>query len=599
MDWELKGQGAANVVFGYAGDDPSLRGHVLRVRKATAHVASPIDQLVWAGVVEANDGCAVSRELSYIQGVMAPLMGSKYVFPGSPIPLPESLLPLLAPAGADHAHGGKDNGAEVHSTAAPPAGEAFPALLMPDHTTLKAGKAPAGFVGVGPTVCFEMKPKWGLTPGQGVGELPPLPPLPPGGAEGAAAEEERAPKAPAPGSPLLRYPRFMLHMLAKHVEKGSPLSYYNPLDLFSGERGRTRAALRALLQAPSNNLVVFVDGAPTFGVNKKQAAAGAQKRKAQEQLVKAACEAAEAAAAADDALAEAAAGGAELAANGLPLPEVATEAVAAPGDESKKGSGSEAEAEASRAALEKLTEVLKPLVAGAAGEGQAAAEVEGPGPAVGPVLEAVVSLVAEALLREGVLSQVVAVQGMDPVGPEGAVALYQRLQRGVQSGELPLPHPGAPTPTPGPAWQPLLGALRSYLQSATAKDCGVMVTMQRAERAPGASEGTEEQAGGDAAQEAEAQAGRPWIGLLRMPGDGSGSGTGAEEGPCWLYKVALVDLDVKAAAKVGRHAELARELEAVALAHTGLLERYAAEAGWEAPPVEVEVAEGVAAAGDE
>eukprot|EP00198_Chlamydomonas_reinhardtii_P003013 XP_001692349.1 predicted protein [Chlamydomonas reinhardtii] len=140
QDWSLKGAGAANLVYAYCGEDERLRGHVLRVRKGTAHAASEVDIALWEGVLVHKPGDAAGRELSYVADVMAPLLGRQYVFPGA------------------------------------------------------AALSARGWAGVGPAVC---------------------------------------------------------------LEDGLPLSYYNPLDLFSGQPDRMAAALARLLEAPSDGVQLY------------------------------------------------------------------------------------------------------------------------------------------------------------------------------------------------------------------------------------------------------------------------------------------------------------------------------------------------------
>ncbi|PNW84307.1 hypothetical protein CHLRE_04g229100v5 [Chlamydomonas reinhardtii] len=130
QDWSLKGAGAANLVYAYCGEDERLSGHVLRVRKGTAHAASEVDIALWEGVLVHKPGDAAGRELSYVADVMAPLLGRQYVFPGIPCRLPVDMREAMRPGGSsDH----------------------FPALLQPDHTLLQAaderrerGRVPCG-----------------------------------------------------------------------------------------------------------------------------------------------------------------------------------------------------------------------------------------------------------------------------------------------------------------------------------------------------------------------------------------------------------------------------------------------------------------------
>ena len=109
------------------------------------------------------------------------------------------------------------------------------ALLMPDATLLPAGAAPPLQL-AGPPLCIEIKPKCGFA-----------------GACETVRPSNRALKRTAS--------RFQLHQALKLAQGAvEARSSYNPLDLFSGEAPRRRAALAALLAQPQNNLRAFVGG---------------------------------------------------------------------------------------------------------------------------------------------------------------------------------------------------------------------------------------------------------------------------------------------------------------------------------------------------
>ncbi|KXZ47977.1 hypothetical protein GPECTOR_31g339 [Gonium pectorale] len=488
MEWQLKGRGAANAVFGYCGNDHALVGHVLRVRMASRRAPEAADQTIWAGVLDAADGDDTCREMLYMSDVIAPLLGSQYVFTGVPFPVPSTLYEALD--GLPDGHGGDHL-----------------ATIQPDHTTFLANAPPDGYVGVGPTVCMEIKPKWGLRPdeapaGTGAGAAVAAPSGRQAGTVSGAESTNEAAAAAAPGITTQgsnvgrRYPRFMLHMLLKHVQKGYPLSLYNPLDLFSGELGAMQRAIRSLLECPS--------------------------------------------------------GGAQA------------EAGRAPG--------------------------TCPAGRGAEGEAQVV-EVEA------EAVSALVRLAALALQREDVLSNVHKIQALDELGPQGALQLYGELVEAMQSGASPASDPG---------WAARLSALRAYLTSATAKDCALMVTMQRALPATAAATGSAVAGFSDtsasplppAPAAAPAAANAPprtqqAVQLLldscsaasphRSPATAA-SGAAVLEGVVpYLVKVAVVDLDVKPAAKIRSHAALEAKLLACAEQHAGLLAEYAARAGWRAP----------------
>lgn len=82
------------------------------------------------------------------------------------------------------------------------------------------------------TICVEIKPKWGFLPN--------------------LASKSRS------KSRVCRYGRHQV--LKLHDGEIDRVSRYCPLDLFSGDRQRTRIALESLIQDPQNNFRIFVDG---------------------------------------------------------------------------------------------------------------------------------------------------------------------------------------------------------------------------------------------------------------------------------------------------------------------------------------------------
>eukprot|EP00884_Botryococcus_braunii_P007651 jgi/Botrbrau1/16888/Bobra.150_2s0102.2 len=126
-----------------------------------------------------------------------------------------------------------------------------------------------------PTLCVEIKPKWGAAmpvprhsrggnavplPALGAAPLPDAqaPPLP----DLDATQLPSLDAAPLPhlAGPISRFHLKQLLKLAQgHVSR---ISRYNPLDLFSGRAERLARALSALLEDPQNNLKLFVNGHP-------------------------------------------------------------------------------------------------------------------------------------------------------------------------------------------------------------------------------------------------------------------------------------------------------------------------------------------------
>ncbi len=115
-----------------------------------------------------------------------------------------------------------------------------PAILMTDYTYLAPTNptCAAAASTSHSTVCIELKPKWGFLPGLVWAE------------PWAAAAPHHALKRSVC--------RFCMHQHTKHSSQSvAKRSAFCPLHLFSGQRTRVRQALRALLDAPQNNLTLF------------------------------------------------------------------------------------------------------------------------------------------------------------------------------------------------------------------------------------------------------------------------------------------------------------------------------------------------------
>ncbi|GIL63240.1 hypothetical protein Vafri_17343 [Volvox africanus] len=803
-DWQLKGEGAANMVFAYCGDDPTLRGHVLRVRKSSAHTASAVDRALWSSVLGAISG--IQLELEYVSALMAPMLGHEYVFPGVPVPIPGEL----------HAAMGSESVSETNAAAASSSSSSsnLPAVILPDHTTFQS-KVALGYKGVGPTVCLEIKPKWGLDPrrarrsenkltnlrgddsggdklqsapkpasagssesvitaGQPEGLLTgpdtcALEVYPAGDGDASSPcrlrqSNEDAEASRALGLRMLdgesflngnnsldfrqHFPRFMLHMLYKHVKHGVPISLYNPLDLFSEELERMEAALRALIRSPSNNLVVFRDGILIYGATHVKARKGGDEGHQKHEGTKVAvleglavnlqgffevdtvqCHqgdnesnlvavnaaisnqpVTDATALTASVVETASTGGATATATvavaiemGLGLPGVA--AVTAMAAAAATGSctlhtSEDANGGAGSASASTSTSASAGCIAAANGigcpgggafilSGAASASLPASVPAPTPTsfgtscagtavpdtdterqpssarpsckpeplmgaLDSLARLTALALHKEGLMSRLQQVQALDGVGPEGALRLYDQLVQELRAAEAliagtnQMPDSGSGSSggggdtgggtggdtgcgtgcgtgnvTAAPSAE-TLAALRHYLMSATAKDCGIMVTLQRAvaveaksveyscndESVNGITNRNEPKLSGQQPPQTPLQ-----TETVIYNSDGSSSSHVAiQEGhlhhhhhhhhhhqlmllskqqqPCvrvlvdpqsgatYMYKVALVDLDVKAASKIPKHVELERSLVSCAEDNRELLWALAQQTGW-------------------
>ena len=339
-------------------------------------------------------------------------------------------------------------------------------------------------------------------------------------------------------------------------------SAYDPCDLFSGEPARLRAALAALLAAPQNNLALFVDGRRAALPGQKHK----QKRERQEQQQQ---------------------------------------------EQQQQQQEQQQECQQAEAALEELLGGLLPL----------------PAPQRAGAL---VELLAAVLEREGVLPRLLAAQRQCAYDVEGVHRLYCRLAGLPQpagaaaDGGSSADDPGSSGSSGGgerhgsngsaavsasaatadgseeeaehaAAVQRLLSlpdeqahaVLRVYAVAATAKDCAIMLALQRLAAPPPADAADAAQ---QAPQQEEARQQRApppppppqqgWAALppayVHSPAAAAAVATegGAGAGGGWFqYRLCFVDLDQKPLAKVPAHAALDARILAAARTHAAAAEQ--------------------------
>lgn len=341
-----------------------------------------------------------------------------------------------------------------------------------------------------------------------------------------------------PGHDIKRkVPRYLLHQFLKFKQcQLAAMGRYSPLDLFSNDLGRMRRALAALFETPSNNLRVFVDGRLAYGAAARPAL---------------------------DAMSP-------LAASALPRHCAGGAAAAAAADGQYSPRRSESDGEGSGAGCEPFG--ARPL------------------PLAVPQL---VSLLAAALQREGVLPRLLQLQRLDEHDISGVAHLYRRLAaevaaEGAAATEAAVHATAAAAGCSSNAVARLLAlpldsalaVLRGYLTAATARDCAVMVTLQEVAVAADSS-GASGTAGAPPA--ADVPAG---------PADCSAAG-GADADPAAIvrlircpasgrsfrYKLAFVDLDMKAASKIPAHHALDQRILECVLAEQEALMSHLRSAG--------------------
>mmetsp|Transcript_8718 Transcript_8718/g.18555 ORF Transcript_8718/g.18555 Transcript_8718/m.18555 type:complete len:584 (-) Transcript_8718:244-1995(-) len=557
--WALHGEGNANVVLSYVGASPQLSGFVLRVSKRLKKQGSPaklqlsgdvaksdtvpaqpatathadsllndlVEDAIWQGILPAiaSTGAAqqsistVSRQTTYIQHHLGPILGEQYINVGVPVQLPPGAAKAL-----------RDVGFEAQ--------DGQPCMLLRDQTSLKSVAPPAGFEPCSLPVCVEIKPKSGVLPAlRPPGLLPRLPVTP-------AARLKAV------------VPRYPMHQLLKREAKQgtqqqgstdqqvdlSGLSLYNPLDLFSREPKSVERAVRALLDEPSNNLRIFIDGKLVYG--------------------------------------------------GRPDAESLSAVYDRPGLEGAGHVGVPASGAAARLppALAALEPTLRQVLTG---EG-ASSSTSG--------VDLLVHILCEVLVREALLSNVQSAQKMDALGVEAALHMYNRLlsevqkEQGSRAGSTaqqlqpawPRVHPGWSDLWTRWPRNRLVGELRDYITSATAKDCGVMIAvqqLQQARTAPQPHAGAASAAGAAGPSSTPLLAGgvvpslqeavkmmQPKAAQLLQLSCTPKEEAASQPQASFMYQVGLVDLDPKPAAKIPIHYQTDVEVTECALRNLNVLQ---------------------------
>ncbi|KAF7813354.1 inositol-pentakisphosphate 2-kinase-like isoform X1 [Senna tora] len=237
-DWVYRGEGAANIVLAYSGSSPPFIGKVMRLRKAPKSGYQKLkictaltehERLLWKDVGELVSSS--SKECAgqlYVEHVMKPLLGSKYVDAGMNVPVSVEFLESIEKNCNRQRPAWRVDSAQVdrHFNSV---------LLMSDHSLFPHGNLEAA-----PCLSIEIKPKCGFLP------------------ISRFISDETAIKR--------SITRFKMHQALKlHQGEIAELSQYNPLDLFSGSKERIQKAIKDLFATPQNNFRVFLNGSLIFG----------------------------------------------------------------------------------------------------------------------------------------------------------------------------------------------------------------------------------------------------------------------------------------------------------------------------------------------
>mmetsp|Transcript_26558 Transcript_26558/g.74613 ORF Transcript_26558/g.74613 Transcript_26558/m.74613 type:complete len:582 (+) Transcript_26558:111-1856(+) len=240
-DWELLGEGGANLVFGYRGSSPLLVGKVLRIKKKVRvkqdHAVRTIDDAVWQiypGMVGSD---TLQREAVFFEKVMAPMLGRKYVGTMTVIRAPSELIKEVIKQNAEKMRRVDKVLAqlELNST------QEVEAVLMRDMTFLSI-PSELGAIST-PCICVELKPKCGFV------------------LQCSSVHPSHFVKS--------KCTRFHLQqgvkLAAGHVTR---VSKYRPLQLFSQDAHAVTKTLGNLVEEPQNNFRVFCNGRMAYSSSK-------------------------------------------------------------------------------------------------------------------------------------------------------------------------------------------------------------------------------------------------------------------------------------------------------------------------------------------
>uniref|UniRef100_A0A2N9IFH3 Inositol-pentakisphosphate 2-kinase n=1 Tax=Fagus sylvatica TaxID=28930 RepID=A0A2N9IFH3_FAGSY len=141
-DWVYRGEGAANLVLAYTGSSPSFVGKVMRIQKAprngSPRLRSPTalsthERLLWKDIddIVSSPNKEIAAQL-YVQHVMTPLLGSKYVDSGMRVLVSREFLELIEKNVICQRPASRVDAAKVDT-------ECDSALLMSDHSVFPHG----------------------------------------------------------------------------------------------------------------------------------------------------------------------------------------------------------------------------------------------------------------------------------------------------------------------------------------------------------------------------------------------------------------------------------------------------------------------------
>lgn len=235
-DWVYKGEGAANLILTYTGSSPSMLGKVLRAKKVLNDEAQPApnclvfsssEQLVWGEIPELIESVKQDCLPQAYAQVMSQHLGANHVDGGVRARVSKEFLEIVGNNVLSSRPAWRVNASAIDTNA-------DSALLISDHS-LFSGK-PSG----NSCIAVEIKAKCGFLPSS------------------EYISKENSIKK--------RVTRYKMHQHLKfHQGQVSKTSDYDPLDLFSGSKGRISTAIQSFFSTPQNNFRIFVNGSLGFG----------------------------------------------------------------------------------------------------------------------------------------------------------------------------------------------------------------------------------------------------------------------------------------------------------------------------------------------
>ncbi|CAG8545265.1 12613_t:CDS:2 [Ambispora leptoticha] len=247
--WKYKGEGNANIILTYIGELDDFKSTVIRLRKSeekekedSLKINNQTDSGVSSNKEDEHQDDSMQTSsvnpqaftVSYIQGVIAPLIGAEYTSESKLLQITPAFLQALSRSIFSHRTPDR-----VHKNI--DFTQRY-AILSPDYTKFRSNnkqqESPINAISI------EIKPKWAFIP--------------------------TSTNIAASNLVKRETCRYCMHQYYKHKktqkhiiidkQRTTIVTDYCPLDLFSLKKDRLRRAIGALISTPMNNFKLFVDG---------------------------------------------------------------------------------------------------------------------------------------------------------------------------------------------------------------------------------------------------------------------------------------------------------------------------------------------------